>query len=70
VAPEKQPTCEAEDCSGTQRWAVSGQWSLVDFLTYYVCDDHVTAALDRIDQLQFDGNPVVEVLVQAVSTTS
>jgi len=66
VAPEKHPPCEFEDCQERQQWCVSGQWSIVDFLAYYVCAGHVIEAMDHIDHLQFDGLPVQEVLVLEV----
>ena len=50
------PRCEWQDCLVTAAYEVNAQWTVVDFVAYYACLDHVEDMLEWLDHRRIDGN--------------
>jgi hypothetical protein len=52
---------ECEWCNQLAIGEVHGQWSIFDFLRYYVCETHIDQAETKMLGITFDGQEVIDV---------
>lgn len=62
----KAPVCDDVPCDKPAVWELLAQWTIVDFGTWYACDQHLQLVTEYLMARTVDGWPLLELLTYAL----